>query len=161
MLFVLIRGTRRSVQCPRQSRREGTAAGTRRSVRCPRQSRREGTAARTPTHSAISPPPPTHPPACLSAGGLTRGSGQVHKVVMESGASLHVQHHFDKSTRHPTKYRRRQQILLKQLVYSADAVSVAVQSSSSHKDNVRSTAAEEQLKQKKSSFLGPVPPPSS
>ena len=87
-------------------------------------------------------PPPTHPPACLSAGGLTRGSGQVHKVVMESGASLHVQHHFDKSTRHPTKYRRRQQILLKQLVYSADAVSVAVQSSSSHKDNVRSTAAE-------------------
>ena len=96
-----VAGTRRSVRCPRQSRREGTAAGTRRSARCPRQSRREGTAARTPTHSAISPPPPI--PPCLSAGGLTRGSGQVHNVVMESGASLHVQHYFVKSTGHPTK----------------------------------------------------------
>ena len=31
----------------------------------------------------------------------------------------------------------------------------------SHKDNVRSTAVEKQLKQKKSSFLSPAPPPSS
>ena len=44
ILFVLIRGTRRSVRWPLQSRRKGTVAGTRRSVRCPRQSRREGTA---------------------------------------------------------------------------------------------------------------------
>ena len=95
-----VAGTRRSVRCPLQSSRKGTVAGTRRSVQCPLQSRREGTAARTPTHSAISPPPP---PPCLSAGGLTRGSGQVHNVVMESGASLHVQHYFVKSTGHPTK----------------------------------------------------------
>ena len=41
MLFVLIRGTRRSVRWPLQSRRKGTVAGSRRSVRCPRQSRRK------------------------------------------------------------------------------------------------------------------------
>ena len=49
--------------------------------------------------------------------------------------------------------------IAQQLAYYATAVSTGVRSS--HKDNVRSTAAEEQVKQKKSNFLSPAPPPCS
>ena len=49
--------------------------------------------------------------------------------------------------------------IARQLVYFAIAVSTAVRSS--HKDNVSSTAVAELLKQKKSNFLNPSPPPCS
>ena len=46
-----------------------------------------------------------------------------------------------------------------QLVYYVTAVSSDVRSR--HKDNFRCSAVEEQLKQKKSNFLNPAPPPCS
>ena len=53
--------------------------------------------------------------------------------------------------------------IAQQLVHYAIAVSTAVQSRSSHKDNVRSTAVEPATTEAedKSNFLSPAPPPGS